>query len=150
MTINIQNATNVNVIGHRNNKNCKAVYNITTGEIYASGIDAANTLGTDPSCVSAALTGKSKTCKGMRLCLVSKIMENLEEITEQNRIRLEKVTAYDAMIAKQNAAREAEEKLAIHRANCEKLRAKLEREMQMMQEVEALVSNRPENVQVGM
>ena len=53
-------------------------------------------------------------------------------------------------IGDQNAAKEAEEKLAIHRANCEKLRAKLEREMQMMQEVEALVSNRPENVQVGM
>jgi hypothetical protein len=87
---------------------------------------------------------------GMRLCLVSKIMENLEEITEQNRIRAEKVAAYDAMIAKQNAAKEAEEKLAIHRANCEKLRAKLEKEMQMMQEAEALVSNRPENVQVGM
>ena len=149
MTINIQNATNVNVTGHHSNKNCKAVYNITTGEIYASGIDAANVLETDPSCVSAALTGRSKTCKGMRLCLVSKIMENLEEITEQNRIRLEKVAAYDTMVAKQNAAKEAEERLAAHRANCEKLRAKLEREMQMMQEAEALVNNRPENVWAG-
>lgn len=150
MTINIQNATNVNVIGHRNNKNCKAVYNITTGEIYASGLDAAHAIGADRSSVSNTLTGRTKSCMGMRLCLVSKIMENLEEITEQNRIRAEKVAAYDAMIAKQNAAKEAEEKLAIHRANCEKLRAKLEREMQMMQEAEALVSNRPENVQVGM
>lgn len=149
MTINIQNATNVSVTGHHSNKNCKAVYNITTGEIYASGIDAANVLETDPSCVSAALTGRSKTCKGMRLCLVSKIMENLEEITEQNRIRLEKVAAYDTMVAKQNAAKEAEEKLATHRANCEKLRAKLEKEMQMMQEAEALVNNRPENVWAG-
>lgn len=82
MTINIQKATNVNVTGHHSNKNCKAVYNITTGEIYASGLDAANALEIDPSCVSAALTGKSKTCKGMRLCLVSKIMEHLEEITD--------------------------------------------------------------------
>jgi predicted transcriptional regulator with HTH domain len=138
MTINIQKATNVNVTGHHSNKNCKAIYNITTGEIYASGIDAANVLGVDPASVSGALTGKSKTCKGMRLCLVSKMMEHLEEITEQNRIRVAKVEAYDKMIAERNAKRDAQEKLAKHRAECEKLRAKLEKEMQLMQEAEAL------------
>lgn len=138
MTINIQKASNVNVTGHHNNKNCKAVYNITTGEIYASGIDAANALDIDPSCVSSALTGKSKTCKGMRLCLVSKIMENLEEITEQNRIRVAKVAAYDAMIAEQNAKQAAQEKLAKHKANVDALRLKLEKEMQLLQEAEEL------------
>lgn len=125
MTINIQKATNVNVTGHHSNKNCKAVYNITTGEIYASGLDAANALEIDPSCVSAALTGKSKTCKGMRLCLVSKIMEHLEEITEQNRIRLEKVVAYDAIIAEREAKQKALEKVEKHDENCADIRMQI-------------------------
>lgn len=141
MTINIQQATNVNVTGHRSNKNCKAVYNITTGEIYASGLDAANALGIDASCISAVLTGKSKTCKGMRFCLVSKVMEHLDEITEQNRIRVAKVAAYDTMIAEQTAKQKAQESLEKHRAKCNELRAKLEKEMQLLQEAEALCNN---------
>jgi hypothetical protein len=138
MTINIQKASTVNVTGHHNNKNCKAVYNITTGEIYASGIDAANALGVDPASVSGALTGKSKTCKGMRLCLVSKMIEHLGEITEQNRIRNAKIEAYDTMIAEQTAKQKAQESLEKHRAKCEELRAKLEKEMQLLNEAEAL------------
>lgn len=141
MTINIQKASTVNVTGHHNSKNCKAVYNITTGEIYASGIDAANVLNIDPSCVSAALTGKSRTCKGMRLCLVSKIMENLDEITEQNRIRIAKVAAYDAMIEEQEAKRHAKENLEKHKANIEALRLKLEQEQELLKKAEALCDN---------
>lgn len=141
MTVNIQKASNVNVTGHHRNNNCKAVYNITTGEIYASGLDAANALEIDPSCVSAALIGKSRTCKGMRLCFVSKMMEHLEEITEQNRIRIAKVAAYDTMIAEQTAKQKAQENLEKHRAKCDELRAKLEREMQLLQEAEALCNN---------
>jgi hypothetical protein len=138
MTINIQKASTVNVTGHHNNKNCKAIYNITTGEIYASGLDAAKILDTDHSCVSNVITGKAKTCKGMRLCLVSKMMENLEEITEQNRIRSEKVAAYDKIIAEQNAKKHAKENLAKHQANIEALRLKLEQEERLMQEAQAL------------
>lgn len=141
MTINIQKASNVNVTGHHSSKNCKAVYNITTGEIYASGLDAAKILETDHSSVSNVITGRSKTCKGMRLCLVSKMMEHLEEITEQNRIRAEKVAAYDKMIAEQNAKKEAAANLAKHQANVEALRLKLEREMALMQEAQALCNS---------
>ena len=141
MTINIQNASNVNVTGHHTNKNCKAVYNITTGEIYASGVDAANALEVDPSCISTVLTGKSKTCKGMRFCLVSRMMENLAEITEANRIRAAKILAYDTMMAEQNAKKEAQERLAKHQAKCEELRAKLEKEMQLLKEAESLCEN---------
>jgi hypothetical protein len=141
MTINIQKASNVNVDGRHRNNNCKAVYNITTGEIYSSGLDAANALGIDPSCISAVLIGKSKTCKGMRFCFVSKIMEHLDEITEQNRIRIAKVAAYDAMIAEQAAKQKAQENLAKHRAKCDELRAKLDKEMQLLQAAEALCNN---------
>jgi hypothetical protein len=138
MTINIQKASNVNVTGHHNNKNCKAIYNITTGEIYASGLDAAKVLEVDPGTISAVINGKIKTCKGMRLCLVSKMMEHLEEITAQNRIRAEKIAAYDAIIAEQEAKKHAKENLAKHQANIEALRLKLEQEERLMQEAQAL------------
>lgn len=71
-------------------------------------------------------------------------MEHLDEISTNIHTRNEKVAAYDAMIAKQNAKKEAEAKLAIHQAKCEKLRAMLEKETQMMREAEMLISNTKE------
>jgi hypothetical protein len=127
MTINIQNASNVNVIGRHNGKNCKAIYNITTGEIYASGIDTANALGVDPASVSAVLNGRASTCKGMRLCFVSKMMEHIEEITEANRIRIAKVAAYDADIERRNNIAKAEADVQKWEAKVEELREQLGR-----------------------
>ena len=69
------------------------------------------------------------------------MMEHLEEITEANRIRCEKVAAYDAIIAEQNAKKQAQENLVKHQANIEALRQKLEKEMQLMQEAQALCNN---------
>jgi hypothetical protein len=68
-------------------------------------------------------------------------MEHLEEITEVNRIRSEKVAAYDAIIAEQNAKKQAQENLVKHQANIDALRQKLEVEMQLMQEAQALCAN---------
>lgn len=141
MNINIQQCSNVTVVGHRTSKNCKAVYNITTGAVYASVSDAADALGITLGAASQVVCGKLKTCKGMRLCYVSKMMEHLEEITEVNRIRSEKVAAYDAIIAEQNAKKEAQENIVKHRANVEALRQKLEKEMQLLQEAQALCAN---------
>lgn len=141
MNINIQQCSNVTVVGHRTSKNCKAVYNITTGAVYASVSDAADALGATLGAASQVVCGKAKTCKGMRLCYVSKMMENLEEITEVNRIRSEKVAAYDAIIAEQNAKKQAQENLVKHQANIDALRQKLEVEMQLMQEAQALCAN---------
>ena len=149
MTINIRKASNIKVVGHHINGNSKPVFCITDGSVYASVIDAAEKTSSSPGTMSAAVTGKIKTCKGKRYCFVSDIMVHLDEISTNINIRNEKVAAYDAMVAKHNAAKEAEAKLALHRANCEKLRAKLEKEMQMAQEAEALVSSRPENIWVG-
>jgi hypothetical protein len=148
MTINIQKCSNVTVNGTHFTKNSKPVYNITTGRFYASGLDLAKELGVDPSSVSGVLTGKCKTCKGMRLCFMSEIMEHLEEINEQNRrreeydrINAEKIAAYDAIIAEQAAKKEAQEKLAKQKAKCEELRKKLEAEVQLLAEVEALAGS---------
>lgn len=132
MTINIQKASNVTVIGHHSSKNCKAVYNITTGEIYASGIDAANALGVDPASVSAALTGRSKTCNGMRLCFVSRMMEHLEEINQANRIRAAKVAAYDADAERRNAIAKAENDVARYEAKADELRRDLETTLELL------------------
>lgn len=148
MTINIRKATNIKAVGHHINGNSKPVFCITDGSVYASVTDAAEKAGANPSTMSFAITNNTN-CKGKRYCFVSDVMTHLEEISTNIHIRNEKVAAYDAMIARQNAVKEAEAKLAIHRANCEKLRAKLEQEMQMMQEVEALVNNRPENIWAG-
>lgn len=133
MTINIQKCANVTVIGHRNHKNCKPVYCIDTGEIYASTIDAADANSVSHPSMSNALTGKTRTCNGKRFCFVSKMMEHLEEITEANRIRANKVAAYDA-----DMARRAE--ISKRRAKLEELEASKRKLMQEVAEVTALVA----------
>ena len=147
MTINITKCSNVTVNGIHNHPNCKPIYNITTGEFYASGLDIAKVLGVDPASVSGALNGKCKTIKGMRICFVHKIMEHLEEINETNRLRTErervnaeKAAAYDAIIAEQEAKRKAKEKaearVAAHKAKIEALRRQIEEESASLNEAE--------------
>ena len=126
MTINIQNASNVNVNGHHNHKNCKAVYCIDTGEMYASAIDAAKAEGVARASMSYALTGRSKTCNGKRFCFVSKVMEHLEEIAEMNRIRAEKVAAYDADVERRNAIAKAQNNVERYEAQVIELERNLE------------------------
>lgn len=130
MTINIQNATNVNVTGHRTSKNCKPVYCITTGEMYASATDAAEANGVCVSNISSALTGRTNVCCGKRFCYLSKMMEHLEEINQINRTNFEKAAAYDAIMAERRAKEEAEEaerrRKAEAREECERRRANLE------------------------
>ena len=109
MTINIQKCSNVTVNGTHKARNCKAVYNITTGQIYASVLDAANALNVSQGAVSFALDDENiRTCKGMRLCFLSKMMEHLEEINQANLVRIAKVAAYDADEKRRNALAAAE------------------------------------------
>lgn len=125
MTINIQNASTVNVTGHRTSKNSKPVYCITTGEIFASCADAAEANGVSVSAISLVVIGKTKTCNGKRFCYVSKMMEHLQEITEQTRIRSEKVAAYDKENEKRTAIAKAEENVKKYEARIADLRSKL-------------------------
>jgi chromosome segregation ATPase len=105
----------------------------------------------DPASVSATLNGKCKTIKAMRVCFVHKIMEHLEEINEQNRIRserdrinAEKAAAYDAIMAEQEAKRKAkqkaEERVAAQKAKLEALRRQIEEANASMSEAEAELS----------
>lgn len=126
MTINIQKCSNVTVNGTHTHKNCKPVYCIDTGEIFASALDAANANGVRQSPMSNALTGKTKTCNGKRFCYVSKMIEHLEEITEANRIRAAKVAAYDAEAERRNAIANAEAEVHKYEEMVADLRCKLE------------------------
>jgi hypothetical protein len=138
MTINIRRATNVTAVGHHINGNCKPVFCITDGAVYASVTDAAEKTGSTVGTMSAAVTGKIKTCKGKRYCFIAGVMEHLDEISKNIKVRNEKISAYDAMIAEQNAKKEAQENLAKHKAKCEELRVKLEKEMELLQKAEEL------------
>lgn len=141
MTINIKRAANVTAVGRHTNGNSKPVFCITDGAVYASVSDAAEKTGSTQSTMSAAVTGKIKTCKGKRYCFISNVMEHLDEISENLKIRNEKVASYDAMIAEQNAKKEAQEAIAKHQANVEALRLKLEKEMSLLQAAQALCAN---------
>lgn len=136
MTINLQNCSNVTVNGHHSHKNCKPVYCITTGEIYASALDAAEANGVTHPTMSNVLTGKSKTCNGKRFCFVSKMMEYLEEINEANRSRVAKVAAYDADIERRNAIAKAQEKVDKCKANIESFNQRLYAEAGLLVEAE--------------
>ena len=111
MIVNIQNKSEIKVEGTRNNGNCKPVYCITTGEIFASATDAAEAIGVTPSALSWVLTGKSNTCQKKRFCYVSKIAEHLDEIADVNRSRTSKITAYDEAMAREENIRKAKEKV---------------------------------------
>ena len=145
MTINIQNASTVNVTGHHSHKNSKAVYCIDTGEIFASTIDAAEANDVSVSAISLVCLGKTKTCNGKRFCYVSKMMENLEEITEATRVRAAKVAAYDAEIERQNAIAKAEEErrktLAKAESDVQKYEAKVADLRSKLADVESKLEN---------
>lgn len=138
MTIEIKKAAHVSAIGNHINRNSKPVFCITDGAVYASVIDASEKIGVDPSAMSNAVRGKTGTCKGKRYCFVANVMEHLDEIAENIKIRNEKVAAYDAMLAEQTAKKEAQENLAKHKAKCEELREQLEKEMELLKEAEEL------------
>jgi hypothetical protein len=140
-TIRIHNATHINAEGNHTRGNAKAVFCITTGDIYASVTDAAESLGCTPSSVSWAITNRMKTCKGLRFCPVSKITEYLEEIAEYARARQTKVTAYDAIIAEQNARANAQANLEKAMARRTKLLAEIAKNDAMIAEAQRYLNN---------
>lgn len=120
-SITITKQANAKAIGHRSNGNCKPVICITTGAIYASATDAAEKLGVSQSVLCLAASGKIKTCKGKRYCYVSQVMQHLEEICENTRVREEKVAAYDKIVTNQQRKQALAERKAKFAAMQEKL-----------------------------
>jgi flagellar motility protein MotE (MotC chaperone) len=109
--------------------------------MYASASDAAEKIGCTQGNMSWVLTGRMKTCKGMKFCYVADIMDHLEEIADIARKRAEKETAYDAIVAREKALKEANDFLAKHQAKYEELLRQLAAEEQELKTAEAAVNN---------
>lgn len=130
--ITLTNESIVNANGKKRNGNSKPIFCIDTGKVYASQLDAAEELSVHASTLCAALTGKTKTCKGMRFCFVSKLPEYFEEIAMAVQVRQSKIKAYDEMVGHQNEIAAAKAEVEKHRANYEKLQQKLTKEMEAL------------------
>lgn len=81
----ISNKSTMDAEGKRSNANCKPVYCIDDGKVYASVMDAADEIGVHFTTLSCACLGKTKTCKGKRYCFVSDMSERYEEIAQHTR-----------------------------------------------------------------
>ncbi len=146
-TIKLQNDTIIKAEGIRTNGNCKAVFCITTGEVYSSALDASEANNLHPSAVSRLIANNGKCRNGKRFCYVSQIVEHLDEIAECNRVRQQKVMSYDAEVAKKEKALKANEEYEKRKTKCEMLKKKLEEEERLKTEAwETLVNLRKEGL----
>ena len=86
MNININNPVSIqNVLGTHTHYLCKPVINITTGEVYASALDAAKILNVAASTVSYACTGKLRVCKGYELQYIDYASGNINVLLAEIR-----------------------------------------------------------------
>ena len=122
------------------NKNRKPIFNITTGEIYASATDAAEKLGVHPSTISWVITGRMKSVKGMSLCPLANVTEHLEEIAVNMREKNQKARMYDEAIAHQEAVKKANERYIYHQTRYEELKNKLAQETELLATAEREVT----------
>jgi hypothetical protein len=130
--INIQNESFIKAHGVHARKNHKPVLCITTGEIYASVLDAADANGVSFSAMSWACCGKTKKCQGKRFCFVANVTEHLDEIAECMRIREAKAKAYEEIYAKQEAVRKAKAKYEHYTKRVADLEQQLQTEREFM------------------
>lgn len=137
MIVKIHNQANVNASGTKTSANCKPVYCITTGRIYASVADAAKDFDVNQSTVSRVIIGKTRTVKGNRLCYLSKVTEHFDEITECITKIHEKASHYDAIVAKQVAKQKAFDNLALRKQELDKAKIQLQKATQMFAEAQA-------------
>ena len=136
----MHNQTQINANGNKTNGNCKPVYCITTGMVYASVADAAKDFGVHQSTISWVVTGKQKTCKGHKFCLLSKVTEHFDEITKCVATINQKAKSYDAIVEKETAKQKAYENLA-HRKMClAKAQEQLDKEIALLDQAEAEVA----------
>lgn len=131
--ITITKNSTVKANGTRSHANCKPVYCITTGKVYASALDAAEELGVSHSVLSMAAAGRLRTCKGERYCYINQVMNYLEEIAECSRVRAEKVAEYDKIVGKEKRKQE----LGVRKAKLAAMKAKLEKEAAEIAQAEA-------------
>jgi hypothetical protein len=124
--INIQNASTIKVIGTHINGNSKAVFCITTGELFGSLSDAAHSIKASLGTMCCAMKHRNGVFKGMKWCYVSEINEHLDEIATDIRVNIEKALAYDALMAIKEEIRKEEAIQAEHEAKIADIRQQIE------------------------
>lgn len=130
--IHIQQESFIKAHGVHARKNHKPVLCITTGEIYASVLDAADANGVTIGSMSWACCGKTHKCQGKRFCFVANVTEHLDEIAECLRIREAKASAYDKICAKKEALNKAQAKYDHYTQRVADLQQQLETEREFM------------------
>lgn len=134
--ITLHNESTVSAKGKKRTRNAKPVFCIDTGDVYVSSLDAAQHLGVSQSTISWALTGRTKRCKGKRLCLVADIPEYIDEIRAAASERESKVLEYDKIMYKQTELDNAKAEVAKHRAKYDQLSQKLNAEFEALSKAE--------------
>ena len=126
MTITIKNRAIINAEGIHTNGNCKEVFCKTTGKFYTSLSDAAHSVKGSVGTMSCAMKHRNGVYKGMKWCYVSDIEANLDDIATDIRENLEKVMAYNELMAKKEAIKREEEIRDKHETNMENLRKQID------------------------
>ncbi len=122
MTITIKNTAIINAEGIHTHGNRKEVFCKTTGKFYTSLSDAAHSVKGSVGTMSCAMKHRNGVYKGMKWCYVSDIEAHLDDIATDIRENLEKVMAYDALMAKKEEIKKEEANLAKHNEAIESLR----------------------------
>ena len=104
-----QPETRIAATGIRSSNNCHPVLGIDTGEIYASGADAAEALGVTQGSISQHIIGMSRSCKGLRFCKVADMKNSITAISES----IKTANAKAEIIKAEAEAKFAEEKTAM-------------------------------------
>lgn len=126
MTITIKNRAIINAEGIHTNGNCKEVFCKTTGKFYTSLSDAAHSVNGSVGTMCQAMKHKHGVYKGMKWCYVADIEANLDDIATDIRENLEKVMAYNELMAKKEAIKREEEIRDKHETNMENLRKQID------------------------
>ena len=100
--VTIQREAFITGEGKRTNGNCNAVLCIDTGEIFSSGVDAAEKFGVTQASMSRACRNKGSRTNGKRFCYVKDINEYVDSISNA----INKANAYDILVARDATRKE--------------------------------------------
>lgn len=106
----------VESISKRTNKNCKPVFDLTTGKIYASQADVVKLLKSYSSDVSNACNGKLASIKGHRLCKLSDVVYHIEELSENMKKYYEIYKTFEKEILEKEIEEAQKEKISCEEA----------------------------------
>ena len=112
-TINMQHEANIQAEGKQNDRKCKHVICLETGEVFSSMTDAAEYTEVTTATMSNHLTGRYRSVKGKHYCYLSRVSESLDTILARLRETAaieEDAKRWKAYEAEQEAKRIAEQK----------------------------------------